>query len=65
MFKVFECVSHLSAYLPKRTCNTVTPSLLLLLTPGRFAIRGFLFLRTAQEPLQHVAGLRFALPRMR
>jgi hypothetical protein len=28
VFQLYECVSHLSAYLPKRACNKVTPILL-------------------------------------
>ena len=28
LFQLYECISHLSAYLPKRACNKVTPILL-------------------------------------
>ena len=39
--EVLECNSHSPVYLPKRACNMVTPSLLLLYSPGHIVLRGF------------------------
>jgi len=39
--ELHECNSHSPVYLPKRACNMVTPSLLLLYSPGHVVLRGF------------------------
>ena len=36
-----ECNSHSPVYLPKQACNAVSPSRLLLHSPGHFVYRGF------------------------
>jgi hypothetical protein len=68
VFKLCECVSHLPAYLPRRVCNMVTPSLLRSLNPGCLGLPGF-FLRSVpiparlcrKESLQHFLRLFDAL----
>jgi len=49
--EVLECNSHSPVYLPKRACNMVTPSLLLLYSPGHVVLRGFFMVsRQASAP---------------
>jgi hypothetical protein len=60
----FECISHLPVYLPKQACNLVTPSRLLLLTPGHFVPRGIflVFVTGVKEFLKHLTSFILALP---
>ena len=60
----FECISHSPVYLPKRACNLVSPSQLLLLTPGHFVSWGIFLpaVAGAQELLEHRTSFILALP---